>query len=694
MPTLTIPQAFDLAMQHHQAGRLHEAEALYRQILAQQPDHAGALAYLGVMAYQAGQYNAAVDLLRRAIASAPHWPDAHNNLGNVLHAKGLWDQAIAAYRQALAIKPDYPEVHHNLGNALIDTGQMQAGIAALRRAIALQPSYAEAYSSLGTALKKAGCLDDAIALYGQAIALKPVYPKAYYNLGNALCNKGQLDQAIAAYRQAIALKPDWPEAHNNLGNVLQDTGRLYEAVTAFRQAIALQPNHAGAYCNLGNVLKDTGQLDRAIAAYRQALALQPDYPQVHSNILLCLHYHPGVDAATITRELGRWNQQYAVPGKTFIQTHTHDRDPGHRLRIGYVSADLRQHAVGQFLLPLLAHHDQQSFEVFGYAQVAAPDAMTAQLRSHTDGWRSLVGLSDAQAADLIRQDRIDILVDLGLHTANSRLLIFAYKPALVQVTYLAYAGSSGLDTMDYRLSDPYLDPFDTIQGRPPGTEESAYSEQTWRLPETYWCYQPTLELASPPAKLANGSITFGCLNNFCKVNKPLLSLWAAMLRAVPHSRLLLHAHEGDHRRRVLEYLQTAGIDPQRVSFMARVSRPAYFQQYASVAIALDTHPFGGGTTTCDALWMGVPVVSLAGKTAVSRAGWSILANAGLPELVAKTADEYVRIAVDLANDLPRLQALRSTLRQRMQTSPLMDAPRFARNIESAYRQMWQKWCAA
>ena len=387
----------------------------------------------------------------------------------------------------------------------------------------------------------------------------------------------------------------------------------------------------------------------------------------------------------IHEEHRRWNRQHAEPLKKFIQPHTNDRNPDRRLRIGYVSPDLREHVVGQNLLPLLAKHDHQRVEVFAYAKVPAPDAMTERLRSHTDAWRSLVGLSDAQAADLIRQDRIDILVDLALHTANNCLLVFARKPAPVQVTYLAYAGSSGLTTMDYRLSDPYLDP--------PGGDESVYSEQTLRLPETYWCYQPVVDLPpQPPPALEKGFITFGCLNNFCKVNEPLLSLWAEILRGVPHSRLLLHAYEGSPRQHVLEHLQREGIDPHRVSFAGKLPVAVYFQQYHSIDIALDTFPYGGGTTTCDTLWMGVPVVSLAGKTAVGRAGLSILSNVGLPELVANTPEEYVHLAIRLANDLPRLKDLRSTLRQRMQASPLMDAPRFARNVEAAYRQMWRNWC--
>jgi len=318
--------------------------------------------------------------------------------------------------------------------------------------------------------------------------------------------------------------------------------------------------------------------------------------------------------------------------------------------------------------------------------VPVPDDLTGQLRAHADHWHSLVGLTDPQAAELIRQHRIDILVDLALHTAHNRLLVFARKPAPVQVTYLAYAGSSGLHTMDYRLSDPFLDP--------PEVDESVYTEQTYRLAQSYWCYQPmeTPPVALVPA-LKAGHLTFGCLNNFCKVSEPTLQTWARLLQAVPAAQLLLHAAEGNHRQRTAGVLQRLGIDPQRLHFVSRVPLSEYQELYGQIDIALDPFPYGGRTTTCDALWMGVPVVSLAGKTAVGRGGLSILSNIGLPELVANSEEEYVRIALELANDLPRLDHLRLTLRRRMEASPLMDAPRYARNIEAAYRAMWRRWCA-
>jgi protein O-GlcNAc transferase len=721
MAQLTIQQAFDLALQHHEAERLPEAEHLYRQILAQQPAHVGALHLLGVIAHQVGKNDDAVDLIRQAIAHLPDYAEAHNNLGNALKAKGQLDEAIVAFRRTIVLKPELPEAHSNLGNALREKGQLNEALAACRQSIKLRPGYADAHSNLGNVLHDKGQLNESIAAYRQAVALRAAYPEALNNLGNALREKGRLDESIAACRQAIALRPRYPEAHCNLGNALYDNGQLDEAlaayrhavalnpnfpevhndlgialiasgeldaaVTVFRQAIALRPDYAEAHSNLGNALKGIGQLDEAITAFRKAITLRTNYPAAHSNLIYSLHYHPGYDANSIAEEQRRWNHQHAEPLRKFIQPHGNNRDPGRRLRIGYVSADFRTHASAYFLEPLFKHHDLRQVELFCYANVVRPDAMTARFQQRADTWRNGVGVSDEEIAAQIREDQIDILVDLKLHTADNRLPIFARKPAPIQVSWLGYPGSTGLATIDYRLSDPYLDP--------PGTDESAYTERTIRLPDTFWCYDPLDDgeiRVSPLPALQAGVITFGCLNNFCKINDDLLSLWAGAMQQVEGSRLLLLAPVGSHRARVTDRLRQEGIDPARIEFVAHQSRQKYLETYHRIDLGLDTFPYNGHTTSLDSLWMGVPVLTLVGLTPVARAGWSQLSNLGLPEFAGETPDQFVRIAVDLAKDLPKLQQIRSTLRRRMQQSPLMDAPRFTRNIEAAYRRMWHTWC--
>ncbi len=459
---MTVAQQLESGVSRHRAGRLAEAEAIYRQVLAQQPDNADALRLLGALA------------------------EAHNNLGNVLAGEKQFDQAIASYRRAIGLKPDFADAFNNLGNALKGKGQ----------------------------------IDEAIASFGQAMRLKPGYAEAHNNLANALRGNGQLDGAISSYREAIRLKSGYAEAHNNLGNALMDTGRLDEAIASYREAIRLKPDYAKAHDNLGNALKDMGQLDEAIALHQKAIGLKPDFVEAHSNLVFAIHFHASYDARMIQEEHQRWNQVRAEPLKKFIQPHGNNRDPDRRLRIGYVSGDFREHVVGRNLLPILREHDHKQVEIFCYANRVREDQLTLQIRDCADSWRNIAGLSDSRGADLIRTDEIDIFVDLAVHTAGNRLLIFARKPAPVQVTYLGYCSSTGLEAMDYRLSDPYLDP--------PDSDLSVYGEETIRLPESYWCYTPlgpTPEPSPPPVE-ATGYITFGCLNKFAKVPAA-LDLWAA-----------------------------------------------------------------------------------------------------------------------------------------------------------------------
>jgi predicted O-linked N-acetylglucosamine transferase (SPINDLY family) len=653
MSQINIEQSFQIAVRHHQAGRLQQAEPLYRQILAEQPKHFGALHFLGVMAHQQGRNDVAVDLIRQALLIQPGNADAYGNLGVALKANGQLDEAIAAYHQAIALRPSYPAAFYNLGIALGTKGQ----------------------------------LDEAIAAYRQAIAQRPDYAEAYNNLGNALNEKGQVDEAVAACRAAIAIRPNYPEAYNNLGNALRSKRRPEEAIGAFRQAIALKPDFAEAHNNLGNALKDNGQMDEAIAAYRQAIVLRPEFHDAHSNLVYAMMYHPGYDARAIAQEAACWNRRYAEPVREFIQPHRNDRSPDRRLRIGYVSPDLREHPLGRLLLPLLANHDKSQFELFAYSHVVVPDAMTGRLRSYVDHWRNTVGLSDIQTCDLIRGDQIDVLVDLTMHMSHSRLMVFARKPAPVQVAYLAYPGTSGLATIDYRITDPYLDP--------PGSGDSDYSEQSVRLPETYWCYgegEEDIEAGPLPADSA-GYVTFGCLNNFCKINERVLSLWATVMSSVSNSRLLLLAPVSDARPTVRERLERLGVKAERVEFVAPVPHRQYLRNYQRIDIGLDTFPYNGHTTSLDSFWMGVPVVTRVGRTAVGRAGRSQLSNLNLTELAADDDDQFVSIASELAGDRPRLSALRLNLRERMRASALMDGGRFARNMEAAYRQMWRTWCA-
>ena len=687
MAAPNVHQAFRLAFAHHQAGRLAEAEAIYGQILAVEPGHAEALHLLGVIAGQTGRSEAAIALITKAIALKPDCAEAHGNLGNALCAAGQLDAAIAAFRRAIALKHNLPEVHASLGTALKDTGQLDEAIAAYRQAIALRPNSPEAHSNLGNALRDCGKLDEAIAALRTAIALGPGLPEVHSNLGNALRDNGQLDEAIAAYRRSIALKPTYAKARYNLASAMYDKGQLDQAITHFQEAIALDPGFPGAHGNLGNALLVSGRLHEAIASYRQAIALKPDYREAHGNLVFALNYHPEFDAQSIADEHRRWGKRHAEPLREFIQPHHNDRNPERCLRIGYVSRDFRAHSVAFFIEPLLAFHDPAQVDVFCYASVIRPDPVTARLRGLVPHWRDIARVSDEEAAGIIRDDGIDILVDLSGHTSHNRLPIFARKPAPVQVSWLGYPNTTGMTAMDCRLTDAHADP--------PGSTEPLHTEELVRLPDCAWCFRPPEDappVCLPPAAHA-GFITFGCFNSLPKINGPLLELWSQILRAVPGSRLLLK-NASLPNASVQERLKSAfgdfGISPERIEMAGFApSMAGHLAAYHRVDIALDTFPYHGTTTTCEALWMGVPVITLAGNTHASRVGVSLLSNVGLGELIAHSGSDYVGTATSLAADLPRLAQLRATLRARMQTSVLTDAPRFARNIEAAFRQMWR-----
>ncbi|MGA3067509.1 MAG: tetratricopeptide repeat protein [Tepidisphaeraceae bacterium] len=666
-----------------------EAVSAYRRAIALRPNLPEAHGNLANAFAEMKQFDDAIASYRQAIALKPNYAEAHSNLGAAYLGNGQLDDAIAAYRQAVAFRPDYPIAHYNLGNALARTDQLDAAIASLRRSIALRPDFPEAHYDLGNVLKDKGQFEDAILAYRQAIALKPNYPEALYNLGNALIDTRQYEPALTAYRQAIVAKPDFAEAHYNLANALTGKRHFDQAIAEYRQALALQPNYPDAQNNLGNALKDRGQLDEALDAYRQALALNPDFKKAHGNLIFALHYHPAHDAQSILHELRRFNQQHAHPLAKFIQPHANDRAPDRPLRVGYVSPDFRDHVIGRNLLPLLRRHDRQLFEITCYSSVPRPDAFTRQFQQAAHHWRDIVKLTDEQIAGQIRDDHIDILIDLALFMSTRLLMVFARKPAPIHATFGGYPGSTGLDTIDYRLTDPHLDP--------PGETDQFYSEKSIRLPHSFWCYDPIAmdaptDPVNPLPALQNGYITFGCLNNFCKVNDQVLELWSAVMRRVPNSRLILLVPTGQTRQRIQQIFQRLQITPDRLELIDLLPREKYLQVYRRIDIGLETFPYNGHTTSLDSLWMGVPVITLQGKTVVGRAGRSQLTNLNLPELIAKTPEEYIQIVANLASDIPRLSHLRQTLRQRMQNSPLCDAEKFTLGVESAYRQMWLTWC--
>lgn len=570
-----------------------------------------------------------------------------------LHREGKLAEAESLYRQILSQAPEDPDALHLMGMLYQERGDNSAALEWIQRAIVADSGVAPFHCDLGVTLR----------------------------------DMGRLAEAVEAYRRAIALKPDYADAYNNLGNALRDQGLGEQAMEAYEQAIKLMPEMSEGHYNRGITLASQGRLDEAILAYRRAMEIGRECSAYHSNLIYTMLYHPGHGMREVREELNKWAEAFEKPFVGQWGGYGNDRNPERPLRVGYVSADFRTHACAHAILPLLRNHDRKMFKIALYAEVSSPDPLTGEFEKLADGWRSTVGMSDEAVARQIREDKIDILVDLKVHTIGHRLGVFARKPAPVQATWIGYPGSTGLSAVDYRLSDRFLDPM--------GCDESVYTEKTAPLPDSFWCYDPLnsgeVEPNPLPAK-GRGSVTFGSMNDFCKIHDGVLELWGRVLRAVEGSRLMVLADVGPHRQKVLTKMAAMGVQEGRVKFQTRRPRARYLELYHRIDIALDPFPYCGATTTLDSLWMGVPVVSLAGDRAVGRAGVSILTTAGVGQWVARDEEEYVRIAADLAGDLEGLEKTRASLRGQLEKSALMDGAKFARGMEACYREMWRNWC--
>jgi len=797
---ITIDQALARAVQHHQRGELQQAEGIYRQILAIQPNNAQATHLLGVVAHQLGRNDVALELMQRSLAAAPNEARFYSNLSEVLRALQRPQEAVAALRKALALQPDEPDFTSNLGVALLDVGNVAAAEATLRRAIALKSSapephvhlsrllrdrqeieaalaearraveiapprhlnallnlgltlmaagqlseaeahcrrgieldansylahsslasvlvkmgrheeaareyarsielmsnYAPAHAGLAAAMSNLGRNDVAIAEFGRALQLAPDEHTSHAGLGLAYLHAGRLTESVDATRQALRLHPDWPDYMNNLAVALEEMGRFDEATEVLQRAATLTPPLAHVKNNLAKRLSAAGRIEEAVAHFRRAIELAADKAetgdeaaQIHSNLLLTLHYLPEISPPRMFDEHIEWARRYAKPVAEKILPHRNKRSIDQRLRIGYVSPDLAAHSVADFLEPILSHHDHERVEIYCYSDVPRPDSYTQRLRAYADVWVDISREKDNRVVEMIRDHGIDILVDLAGHTARNRMLVFARKPAPVQVTYLGYPDTTGQTAIDWRITDGAADP--------PGMTEEFHTESLLRLPRTFLCYRPFPDAAAvaplPADSSAGGNITFASFNNLSKITPRVIEAWARVLSAAPGSRMLIKAAvlEGSPRDRLREKFKHHGIAAERLDLIGRVADfGEHLALYNKVDIALDTFPYHGTTTTAEALWMGVPVVTLIGQTHMSRVGLSLLGQLGLSELATETMDQYVAAAGALASDRARLRELRRDLRDRMRVSPLLDAAGVTRELEDAYRSMWRKW---
>jgi protein O-GlcNAc transferase len=820
-----IAELFAAGVTHHQAGRLPQAEACYRRVLAAQSDHADALHLLGLMSHQVGRHDIAVDLITQAIRRNATSPVYFSNVGSALQHLGRIDEAVAAYRQAIHLKPDFAEAHCNLSGALLGQGKLHEAAAAGREAIRINPDLAEAHANLGKALREGGELDkavaaflqairiradfaeahsnlgtaldaqgklvEAVAAFREAIRVKPNFAEAFCNLGNSLRRQGKLDEAVAACREAIRINPGFAQAHANLGNLLRETGELDAAIAACSTAIRINPMLAGAHCNLGAALYDQGKPDEAVPAYGRALSLQPgnadallnlvvaltdlgrldealacyeqtlsvttdflgvddklgfalfeqgrlaealacyrralarhppaagtlinhgvalsnygcpgeaiasfklamaaapEDPTPHSGLIFALNFDPVATAAEHQAERSRWHERHAR-GFAQLGGHDNDPDPHRRLRIGYVSRYFCSQAATYAFGGVIMCRDSDQFEIVCYSDTEHEDDVTRRLRGRANVWHDTGELGDEALARLIQADRVDILVDLVGHMRGHRLLAFARKPAPIQVTGWGEPTGTGLAAMDYLFADPVL---------VPPAERGLLAEKVVDLPNFLGCWvpDPIPEARALPA-LDRGYVTFGSFSRFDKIQQPVLICWARIMNALAGSRLVLKEGRAcvdpSQRERITSVLGASGIDAERVTFLGALNRVGHFEAYHGIDLALDPFPHGGGMTTIDALWMGVPVVTFPGHTISSRLASATLNATGLTDFIAPDLDGYIDLAVNKTSDLAALARLRATLRGRVASSAFGDPLRYARAVEAAYRDMWQCWCAA
>lgn len=614
--------------------------------------------------------------------------EAQVALASKLIAQGKLDAAIERLTAALALRPDLATASFMLAQALWMQGKLEAAAERLRDGLRSMPGLAEAHNNLGLIYQSLRRYEAAVESFGNALAINPRLAWAHCNLGNALHEQRKPDDAIESYRRALAIDPRHAESYVNLGNVLQEQGDLDAGIVSYRSALALRPETAATYVNLGSALQAQGDLDGAIGSFRKALSLQPDNLEARSGLLFSMNIHPAFSPTERLDEARRFGSIALARAQPFSSWAVAATDRARPLRIGCISGDLRTHPTGFFVESVLEHLDRTRLEIVAYPTLAQEDDLTARIKPRFVAWSSIAGLNDQAAAMKIRADCIDILIDLSGHTAHNRLPVLAWRPAPVQATWLGYFATTGVPGIDYLLAD---------RASVPESQADPFTEALWYLPDCRFCFSPPTDKeelrAAPLPALFNGAVTFGSFQNLLKLSDRVLAAWGRILRELPRARLRVQNRSmsfAPARAHLLHRLSRAGIASDRVALAGQAPRREYLLAHAEVDIILDTFPYTGATTTCEALWMGVPTLTLAGDTMVSRQGASLLACAGQSDWVAEDESDYVARAIACASDLDRLARLRSTLRESVLASPLFDARRFARHLEEALLGMWRE----
>ncbi|HEX9466646.1 MAG TPA: tetratricopeptide repeat protein [Alphaproteobacteria bacterium] len=675
------------AMAARQAGRFAEAAESFRHLVDGGPANPGLLLMYGETLYRLGRLFSARDAIEAALRAAPGSADAEFLLGRVLTGLGQPADAVAALERVLRLRGDNAPAWRFMGPVLWALGREADSEAAFAHADDLQPEPGEFYNQLGIDLLGQRRAREAEAAFRRAVRLAPRLAPAHQNLGVALAGQERLAEAIAAERHATTLAKNSAAAWNNLAVFESSGGEFAAARRAAARALELEPTHADALNTLAQIRVEEGDARAALALRRRVLARLPDHRAAADSLLMDSNYILGEPPSRSLDDAKAAAAGLQLPGPGF-DFKRRDRNPSRRLRLGYVSADFRQHSCASFIAPLFAAQDRDAFEIIAYSENPLDDDVTETIRSHTAAWRPIAGLGDAAVAELVYRDDVDVLIDLSGHTAGNRLPVFAAKPAPLQVTWLGYPNTTGLSTIDYRLTDARADP--------PGSD-AFHTERLWRLPGCFLAYAGD-PAAPSPGRPDGGAVTFGSFNHLPKVTPEVVAAWSRILDATPNSRLILKAKLlGDPavRERYTRLFAGHAIPATRLEMVGWQAAPAdHLALYRRIDVALDPFPYNGTTTTCEALWMGVPVITLAGDRHAARVGASLLAAAGLEALIAGSEADYVERAVTLGRSPEQLGTLREGLGECVRMSTLCDAPGFARRIEAAFREMWRRWCEA
>lgn len=634
-------------------------------------------------ALNAGQAGEAIAILKQG-ASEDSFA-AYSGIGDIYLLGKENEKAMEWLQKAHKCRPDSIGVVISMAVALEELGRKDDAVERLSKTLILQRGE-KSLSSLTQALLQMDCYNKAVETLQKMIEADGARTDVMFVLATLFKQTRQLEMAKTWYRKILELE-DNLATYNQLAGCYRQQGHMSKAIEYFRKATKFYPDNIALWNNLSNTLIETGKIQEGIDLLRKAIEKVPDSSIAHGNLLFHMHHLPKIDQQTMFDEHKRWGRLYS-PLTRRRTSHSNTPDPDRRLRIGYISADFCMHSVAYFFESLLNRHDRREVEVYGYGSVKLPDHVTTRLVSKFDNYQNIHGMNDELAANAIEYDKIDILVDLSGHTGGARLSVLAYKPAPIQVSYLGYPDTTGMDAIDYRLTDSVAD---TPQS------QQFYTEELVFLPQCFLCYTPS-EFASPAAVspvAGNGYITFGSFNNNCKINPPLIAIWAEILKANENSRLLLKFRAGrddEFRQVCLQQFEESGISPERITISGWLSLSDHLKLYNRVDISLDTYPYNGTTTTCEALWMGVPVISLFGESHMSRVSLSILTQLGLEFFAASTPDEYIAKATALAAKPDSLAKIRASMRTRIANSGLCDAKAYAGNVEAAYRKMWHKWC--